>query len=229
MSDNVRLSDAIRKAPKFGHVICCSRVDSPQKCDPGVGFSQFNSRPASRFIAGLSSRPRLQPAARRARRPSIATKRARAAARAARRRLATPDSSGFRARVADIRSAAAAPAQRRPAPNAASGNLAAARRAGLEMRRGPGRRREARRRGRKPRPRRSGSRCAARSAAARAGTAHRSLPGPPLGHRQPLSSSHSASVGRAAPGSSSGAHSVERAASSRRRRSGAPTIAPIRS
>ena len=53
MSDNARLSDAIRTARKFGNVIRASWVDSPEKSDPGVGFSRFISRPASRFIGGL--------------------------------------------------------------------------------------------------------------------------------------------------------------------------------
>jgi hypothetical protein len=60
MSDNAPLSDILANARKSGNVVRASWVvvrvswlDSPEKCDTGVGFSQFMSGPASRFIGGL--------------------------------------------------------------------------------------------------------------------------------------------------------------------------------
>ena len=174
MSDNGGLSDMIRKPRHAGPVICCSWVDSPEKCDPGVGFSRFIGGPASRFISGLSARARLQPAARRERRPSIAREPAGGDPLAARRRLAIRDTPGSGARAAGIRSGGAAPAEGSSAPNAASrADLEAAPRAGLEMRQAPKRRREVARPDRRRLQRRQGSQCAIRRGAARVGTARR--------------------------------------------------------
>ena len=150
----------------MGPVICCSRVDPPQKCDPGVGFSQFNSRPASQFIGGLPARPRLQPAARRERRPSIAREPANGGPLAARRRLAIRDTPGSRAsRWYSVGGRGASGGKLR-AECRVSGRPRAAPRAGLEARQAPKRRREATRPDRRRLRRRSGSRRAVRSAAA---------------------------------------------------------------
>ena len=72
------------------------------------------SGPASRFIIGLTPRPRLWPPQRRARHPSIATKRVGVAAPEARPRLSIPDWSESRAQVAGHRTRTAAPTQRNP-------------------------------------------------------------------------------------------------------------------
>ena len=54
-SDNVRLSDMIRKPRHAGPVARVHWLDGPRNRDPGVGFSPFMSGPASRFIGGLQS------------------------------------------------------------------------------------------------------------------------------------------------------------------------------
>ena len=232
--ENQAISSPPMKRKRQGLSFAVHAWTPPKNPIQASDFRGIMSGPASRFIVGLAPRPWFQPAGRRARRRSSATKRARAAARAARRRPATPGIlSAFRALVCPYstgdRRADAADSRRL---NAASwGNLAKAQRAGSKTRRRPTlRTEEARRPGQKPRPRRSGSRCAARSGNRPSGTGAPIAPWASAGHRHPRSSSHSAKTGRAAPGSSSGAHSVDRASSSRLRRSGAPrTITPIRS
>ena len=54
MSDNVPLSDMIRNLSNVGRVARVHWADSPEKSNPGVGFSRFNGGLASCFIGGLA-------------------------------------------------------------------------------------------------------------------------------------------------------------------------------